>query len=247
MGLGMKRNLSASGHFIIRVRADGQRYTDFGLENNIITSGYRDIDFGHDDKIYTTDNFFSNNLNKFKVNKFPNTAAYESLKLRSHSNIDYCSYPLDALQMNNDIYGCRTMFSAIHHFEQEEVALILRNNLKGKNAIGIFDSGDKHIGTIAGILLFHPILFFLCTLIIRPFKLNRIIFTYLIPIIPIYTIWDGVVSILRLYGPDELMEIAKHEDKTSLYDWTAGKNKNKIGLSVTYLIGSPKQSIIEDT
>ena len=106
--------------------------------------------------------------------------------------------------------------------------------------IGIFDSGDKHIGTILGILFFHPILFFFCTPFIKPFKWSRIFFTYIIPLIPIYTIWDGVVSILRLYRPDELLNMAKSIDRENKYDWESGNIKNKIGFSVAYLIGIPK-------
>jgi len=61
----------------------------------------------------------------------------------------------------------------------------------------------------------------------------------LIPIIPICHIWDGIVSIIRLYKPYELLKIATEVDNET-YCWSAGKMKNKFGMHVAYLIGYPK-------
>ena len=48
--------------------------------------------------------------------------------------------------------------------------------------------------------------------------------------------WDGVVSILRLYGPSELLVFANETNDTS-YVWRSGYVKSRFGLSVSYLIG----------
>jgi len=181
------------------------------------------------------------NVKFFVTDKYPNIPAYKELKLRTNNIVDYDNQPLDVLQLKTNIIGIRTMFSAIHHFKPKEVKIFFENIIKSKMPLCIFDSGDKHIGTIIAILLFHPILFFFCTPFIRPFKSSRIIFTYLIPIIPIYTIWDGIVSILRLYSPKRLMELAKSSDANNLYEWKCGKLKNKVGFSVMYLIGIPSE------
>jgi hypothetical protein len=65
-----------------------------------------------------------------------------------------------------------------------------------------------------------------------------LLFTYLIPVIPFCTIWDGIVSIIRLYKPAELLVIASSVDNDS-YLWKAGKMKSKFGMHVTYLVGYP--------
>ena len=180
------------------------------------------------------------NLKFILSDKYPNFPAYKKLKQITNNKIDYCGQPLDVLHMDIKTKGVITMFSAIHHFEPNEIRIIFKNVVKSKMPVCIFDSGDKHIGTIVGILFFHPIIFFFCTPFIRPFKFSRIIFTYLIPVIPIYTIWDGIVSILRLYNPDELLKIAKSTDTNKSYDWKCGSLRNKIGFSVMYLTGTPK-------
>jgi hypothetical protein len=50
--------------------------------------------------------------------------------------------------------------------------------------------------------------------------------------------WDGCVSILRLYKPQELLKIANGVS-AGTYKWMAGKTKSKFGLHASYLIGTP--------
>ena len=50
--------------------------------------------------------------------------------------------------------------------------------------------------------------------------------------------WDGMVSVTRLFSPQQLLSIANRvTDKD--YCWQAGKKKNKFGMSITFLIGYP--------
>ena len=106
--------------------------------------------------------------------------------------------------------------------------------------LAFFDSGSKNWSMVLLILIVHPIMFFLFTPFIRPFKWSRLLFTYLIPIIPLYTMWDGVVSILRLHTPEQLGELANAADKEQKYDWKHGKERTMFGVSIAYLIGVPK-------
>lgn len=171
--------------------------------------------------------------------KFPNRAAYKKLKTTSNGIIDFKSESLDIL---NDIIiteGIRTLFTAIHHFKPEEVRLILNNAIIDRAPIAIFDGGNKHIGSILAIVLTHPIWFFFGTPFIRPFKWSRLLLTYIIPLIPLYAIWDGIVSILRLHTPEELLGYAHNSDNKQQFTWSAGKVKNKVGFSVAYLVGIP--------
>jgi hypothetical protein len=133
------------------------------------------------------------------------------------------------------------MFSAIHHFSQETIKDILRNAVASRSGIGIFDAGEKGILSVLGIPLIcvvHPIAFALCTPFFRPFRWSRLFFTYVVPLIPLYTMWDGSVSGLRLYGPAQLLAIAQSTDSPG-YVWRAGKVRNKLGAHVAYLVGIP--------
>lgn len=176
------------------------------------------------------------------TDKFPNLPAWQKLKEKSKGKISFNTTPVDVLTATNNLKGFRTLFSAVHHFRPESVKTILGHAVKIKQPIGIFDSGDKHIGTVMGIVLIHPILFFFCTPFFKPFKWSRILFTYIIPLIPLTTIWDGVISIIRLYSPRQLYALALKADPENSYNWKFGKVKNKWGFRVSYLLGLPKQT-----
>jgi hypothetical protein len=134
--------------------------------------------------------------------------------------------------------GFRTIFSGFHHFDNSSAKAVLKNAVDAKTGIGIFDGGNKNILAILAILVVHPIIFFVFTPFYRPFRFSRLFFTYIIPIIPFCTVWDGIVSIIRLYKPSELLQIA-NEVEPDTYHWNSGKKKSKFGLNVTFLIGYP--------
>jgi hypothetical protein len=74
---------------------------------------------------------------------------------------------------------------------------------------------------------------------LKPFKLSRLFFTYIIPLIPVTTTWDGLVSILRMYPPNEMLKMAKEAGGDD-YIWKAGKAKGRFGNTIMYLTGYPK-------
>jgi hypothetical protein len=173
------------------------------------------------------------------TDKFPNTAAYEYLSNLSGGVIRYEARPVDATWVPSHLKGVRTCFSALHHFSPEGVKKILRDAILENAPVAIFDGGDKNLLTVLGIVIGHPVLFFFCTPFLKPFRLSRLIFTYLIPIIPICTIWDGSVSITRLYRPTDLDKLVAETD-SGKYIWKTGIGRNKLGFGVSYLIGYPK-------
>jgi len=130
------------------------------------------------------------------------------------------------------------MFSAYHHFKPDAAKAILKNAVDNNAGIAIFDGGNKDLLMILGIIIIHPIAFFFLTPFFKPFRFSRLLFTYLIPLIPLCTVWDGIVSILRLYTPKDLYQLTRHLDAEH-YTWRSGKVKNKLGMKIAYLIGYP--------
>jgi hypothetical protein len=81
---------------------------------------------------------------------------------------------------------------------------------------------------------------FVFTLWIRPFRWSRLLCTYVVPIIPLVLLFDGVVSCLRTYRPSELREMIK--DLSGIeYQWEVGEHSEASGLvPITYVIGYPQ-------
>ncbi|MBK6967226.1 MAG: class I SAM-dependent methyltransferase [Bacteroidales bacterium] len=175
------------------------------------------------------------------TDKYPNSSAYEFISAKTNGNISFSETSVDAANVPEALIGFRTIFSGFHHFDKNYAKTVLRDAVNAKAGIGIFDGGDKHIFAVFAIIIMHPIIFFLFTPFFKPFRLSRLIFTYLIPVIPFCTVWDGIVSIIRLYRPKELLKMALEVDDET-YVWKAGRMKSRFGLNVTYLTGYPKLS-----
>ncbi len=178
------------------------------------------------------------NFSIILTDKFPNINAYNYLKSKTKGQISFKNFSVDAEKVPMELKGFRTIFSAIHHFRPQAIKHILKNAVDSNTGIGIFDGGDKNILLLPGIIILHPIALFICTPFFKPFKFSRIFFTYIIPLIPLLTVWDGCVSILRLYKPKQLLKLAMEVENKN-YVWKAGKVKNRFGLNVAYLIGYP--------
>ncbi|UZS00054.1 hypothetical protein [Chondrinema litorale] len=82
-------------------------------------------------------------------------------------------------------------------------------------------------------------LMWLATPFIRPFTWTRIIFTYLISIVPLVTLWDGIVSAIRLYTPKMVNKLIKEVEGNENFNWETGIDSHTFG-KVIYLIGYPK-------
>ncbi|NOT61867.1 MAG: class I SAM-dependent methyltransferase, partial [Acidobacteria bacterium] len=74
---------------------------------------------------------------------------------------------------------------------------------------------------------------------IRPFRWTRLLWTYLLPVVPLVVVFDGVVSVLRSYTVAELQAFAA-ELSGSGYEWDVGETAAQGWRApVTYLIGYP--------
>ena len=89
-------------------------------------------------------------------------------------------------------------------------------------------------------MFISPLTVLLTTPFIRPFRLGRIIFTYLIPIVPLFVWWDGIVSSLRTYSVKEMNELVKSIDNQEIFDWEIGKLKSGPGV-ILYMLGTEKK------
>lgn len=177
--------------------------------------------------------------------KFPNLPAFNYLKKSSRGKIDYIEHPVDATCVPHNVKGFRTIFSGFHHFNSSEAQSVLKNAMDANEGIAVFDGGDKNIFIILVILIGHPLLFLILTPFIRPFSFTRLLFTYIIPLIPLCTVWDGIISILRLYSPKRLLQLTE-EFKNENYTWKAGKVTNRFGMNISFLTGTPLNPLEPD-
>ncbi len=176
------------------------------------------------------------------TDKYPNLRAFQKVKEASEDRITFYPNSVDAMNVPADLKGLRTMFTSFHHFPPEEARAILQNAVDAGEGIGIFEVPRRAPLTIA--LVFALVLLqFFGTPWIRPFRWSRLLWTFLIPIIPVVLLFDGVVSCLRAYSPGELKEmVAKLTASAGQYQyrWEIGECGGAISRSpITYMIGYP--------
>jgi hypothetical protein len=176
-------------------------------------------------------------LHVWLTDKYPNLEAFQSISASSDHHITFYPEPVDAMKVPSDLKGLRTMFTSFHHFPPEDARAILQNAVDAGESICIFEATKRAPLTI-GLIFAGILLLFLHTPRIRPFRWSRLLWTYLIPVIPLTLLFDGVVSCLRTYRPQELREMV--EKLTSCqYQWEIGELATG-KMPVTYLIGYPR-------
>ena len=137
-----------------------------------------------------------------------------------------------------ELNGFRTMFSSFHHFPPTQARAILQNAVCARQGIGIFEITSRTASAI-GMMFLWFLTPFVFTPTIRPFRWSRLLYTYVLPIIPLVLLFDGLVSCLRTYRTSELRELIDELAATD-YRWEIGEHAGTLGsLPVIYLIGYP--------
>ena len=169
---------------------------------------------------------------------FPNISAFEFIKNQS-DNFDYVKTPVDARNVPKELKGLRTQFLSLHHFKPVDAKKILQNAVDSDSSIAIFEAQERSVASLLA-MFFSPISVLIITPFIRPFRLGRIIFTYLIPIVPLFVWWDGIVSSIRTYSVKEMNELVNSLENSEKFNWETGRMKSGPGV-VLFLLGTKKK------
>ena len=134
------------------------------------------------------------------------------------------------------------MFNAFHHFRPSDAMAVLRDATHARQPIGIFEMAERRPRTLLSLLLLTPLVVAIATPFMRPFRWQRLPWTYLLPLVPLTCWWDGIVSQLRTYMPAELQSLAEAIGADN-YCWRAGQVPVvSIPGNLTYLLGYPENN-----
>jgi hypothetical protein len=174
------------------------------------------------------------------TDKYPNLPALERARAASGGRLRIYPRPVDATRVPGDLPGFRTLFSSFHHFRPRQARAILADAVEQKQGIAVFEVVQRHPKAIALVLTVPPTVLAV-TPFIRPYRWSRLLWTYLIPAVPAVALFDGLVSCMRAYTPDELLRLTEGLSDAG-YEWEAGQVRvRKSPLPLTYLIGYPKR------
>lgn len=145
----------------------------------------------------------------------PNIAAAQ--RLAAAAGVEYRRAPVSATAVPADLSGARTMFSALHHFRDDEVRAILADAQVAGVPFAAFEATSRSWkGLLAtaivpfGVLLLMPL--------VRPRDWRALWITYAPPLMPLAIWWDGFASTMRTSRVEEI-EAVIATLPSSTYEW----------------------------
>jgi len=164
---------------------------------------------------------------------YPNQEAFAEAA-RRNPRIDYRLDSVDCTQPPPDLKGLLTLFNAFHHLRPDTAKKLLAQAVSRRQPIAVFELVDRSKLLSMPLL---PLLIFLAMPFVRPRRLEWLFFTYIIPLIPVLILFDGLVSCLRAYSHAELRELT-----ADLNDFTWEINYFDLAVGRgTFMVGIPRE------
>ena len=176
---------------------------------------------------------------------FPSPEMLKKFNSNTSDNISYLETSVDATNISTAPKGLKTMMNSFHHMRPTKARAILESAQRTHQPLLIYEMGDNNIPLLIWWLLLPISLLVLIIMVlfmtpfVKPLTWRQIVFTYLIPIIPICYAWDGQASLPRMYTLKDL-ELLLDGLGSENYTWEKGHAKKKNGKKQgTYLLGLP--------
>lgn len=135
--------------------------------------------------------------------------------------------------------GLYVSINAFHKLRPDEARSVLNTVAQSRNPIAILEGNNDSLWQTFGMIIIVPVTVILTAPFVKPFRISRLIFTYLIPILPLITFFDGFMALFMLYAPKDLDELTTSIDVQD-YSWRCGKLNNGRGGKIIYLLGWPR-------
>lgn len=166
---------------------------------------------------------------------YPNAGAFSKIAAASEGRITYERLPVDARHVPSHLTGLRTIFNGFHHLRPADARAVLHAAAFARQPIAILEVSERSLRTLPVVLT--PLFVWLVTPFMRPFRWRRLFWTYVLPMVPLTCLWDGIVSQLRAYTTHELTGLC---EGSAAMRWEVGQVPLvKRGGRLTYVLGIP--------
>ncbi|MDF3127937.1 hypothetical protein P0Y35_01880 [Kiritimatiellaeota bacterium B1221] len=175
------------------------------------------------------------------TDKYPNLPALRKVQQAFPEHVEIETASVDAARVPRQLMGARTLFLSLHHFKPDCAIRIFEDAVSANTPIAVFEAQQRDLAHLIR-FSFSPLMSWILTPFIRPFSSGRLLFTYLIPLVPFVIFWDGVVSVLRTYTLEEMEEMARAADPENAFIWKSEKMTHGQQTLLVFM-GYPKTSI----
>jgi hypothetical protein len=175
---------------------------------------------------------------------YPNLPRLERARAEGEGAVEFHETPVDVTAVPASLPGFRLICNAFHHMPPSSARACLADAVRHGRGIALVEMVDRSLASLLGVTVGTSAVLAV-TPFIRPLRLSRLLLTYAVPLVPLCTWWDGVVSCLRAYSPDELTALVQSLPDND-YVWDIGRLTVSRGpLGVVYLIGRPPTLVTE--
>ena len=172
---------------------------------------------------------------------YPNLPRFERAHAGGLGTIESCPTPVDATAVPDALPGFRLICNAFHHLPPDQARKCLADAVDQGRGIAIVEMAERTATSLFGVTLGTSAVLAV-TPFIRPVRVSRLLLTYVLPVVPVCTWWDGMVSCLRAYSTEELTSLVASLPDNE-YVWDIGRLPVPYSpTSLVYLIGYPKPS-----
>ena len=190
-------------------------------------------------------NSSSQKLKMVLTDLYPDKSYIEKIQSQNIPNLSYQTNPVNALYLSQTPAGLKTMVNSFHHMPPKTAKEIMHSAAISKQPLLIYELTENKVPTflwwlflpISLVILVLMVLFM--TPFVRPLNWKQLLFTYLIPLIPLAYAWDGQASNVRTYTIRDYGELLKGI-KEDGYIWEISPaikpNGKKLGY---YVLGTP--------
>jgi len=170
----------------------------------------------------------------------PNAGAVAAVDALGRPTLRYHPAPVDAADVPAALPGLRTMTASFHHLPPPAARTVLAEAFARRCGIAVLEVFARSAAGLATALL-APLVTLLVTPRVRPVRPAQLLLTYLVPVLPLMVGWDGVVSVLRTYTPDELRALVRGLDAPD-WRWEIGAlDVPRVPMPLPYLLGLPRR------
>ena len=146
---------------------------------------------------------------------------------------------VDAHNFKAEESGLYLCVNSFHQNNPAKAKKILQEVAAARQPIAVVEGNNDSLWQVFGMTVIVPLTVLLTTPFVKPFRIERLLFTYLIPILPIVTFVDGFLALFKLYAPNDLDELTASINEKN-YTWRSGKLDNGRGGKIIYLLGWPE-------
>lgn len=142
---------------------------------------------------------------------FPHVDEWTRLRnAYGESKVGFIPQPLDIMVIPSGLSRHWSMFAAFHHFPPSMAREVLKQFVQHADSFHIVEHTERSALSMLA-LLSTAVTAVIAPFFARKFSIGKLLVTTLIPIVPLILLFDGIVSCLRTYTPEEIRAMLPEE------------------------------------